>query len=727
MKNSDFEEQLSKAIHLIQNGSPQVAEKVLLELNQINPVNSDLFNLIGVTYSLRNLHEEAIGWFGRGISICKTNDAIFQNLGTSLLGVGKIDEARAAFKKAIDINPNSVNSYFNLGNLYLDLGQYEDCIKSYNQALKIKDNFVDCLINKAVAIAKQGNADQALSEYKKGLNLEPENLKIHLNIASLYEKNRKFDEALAHYDKAILLKPDYPEAWNNKGVIFGELRRYDEALAHYDKAILLKPDYPEAWNNKGVIFGELRRYDEAINHYKQAISLDNSLAWSLGNLVHSKMMIADWREVNNDINTIKIRILEHQNASTPFPVLSMSDDEYFHYLNAKNFVVKKFPHKKDLGEIRKILKEKVKIAYFTSDFNNHPVIYLLNELFELHDRKKFTVYGFNIGNKLNLNDGDRVKKSFDFFIEASHLTDFQIGEKSRQLNIDIAIDLGGYTQNSRTKIFSYRAAPIQINFLGYPGTMGADYMDYIIADKQTIPKQNFKFYSEKVIWMPNSFITYDSRRKPSTRIIKRSEYGLPEEKFIYCCFNNAYKFNRKMVEIWISILRKNQESILWLSANNKKFVENISNEFIKSGISKDRLVFAGRIDDHEKYLAAYSLADLFLDTNPYNAHATALDALRGGLPVLTLSGNSFASRVGESILTALNLKNLITYDEEDYIKKAVEFGTDGISIFKFKDILNGECKKDTPFDSKTYVKNLEKFYEEAYSLCMKGLPPKNLI
>ena len=503
---------------------------------------------------------------------------------------------------------------------------------------------------------------------------------------------------------------------------------YEEALAHYDKAILLKPDYPEAWNNKGVIFGELRRYEEAINHYKKAISLDNSLAWSLGNLVHSKMMIADWREVNNDINTLKTRILEHQNASTPFPALSMNDDEYFHYLIAKNFVMKKFPHKKDLGEIRrKISKEKIKIAYFTSDLNNHPVIYLLNELFELHDRKKFTVYGFNIGNKLNLNDGDRVKKSFDYFIEASHLTDIQIGEKSRQLNIDIAIDLGGHTQNSRTKIFSYRAAPIQINFLGYPGTMGADYMDYIIADKQTIPKQNFKFYSEKVIWMPNSFITYDSRRKPSTRIIKRSEYGLPEEKFIYCCFNNAYKFNKKMVEIWISILRKNQESILWLSANSKKFVENISNEFIKSGISKDRLVFAGRIDDHEEYLATYSLADLFLDTNPYNAHATALDSLRGGLPILTLSGNSFASRVGESILTALNLKNLITYDEEDYIKKAVEFGTDGISIFKFKDILKGECKKDTPFDSKTYVKNLEKFYEEAYSLCMKGLPPKNLI
>ncbi len=727
MNNNYFEDRLSETIYLIQNGLLLDAEKNLLELIQEKPTDGDLFNLVGITYSLRNLHTEAVRWFEKGIGITKKSDALYLNLGTSFMSLGKINEAIAAFNMAIKINQNSVNAHFNLGNLYLDLEKYEDCIKSYNQALKIKSDFVDCVINKAVAFANLENIEEAIRQYKNALNLEPNNSKIHLNLASLYEKYKRFNEALAHYDRAIQIKPDYPEAWNNKGVIFGELKQYEQALAHYDRAIQIKPDYPEAWNNKGVIFGELKQYEQAIMHYKQALYIDKNLDWSLGNLIHSKLMIADWLGLDNDIKNLRKRVQKGQNATTPFPILSVFDDESLHRLVANKFIENKFPCKKNLGELAsKIVKEKINIAYFSSDFSNHPVIYLLNELFELHDRNQFTIYGFNIGSPIKNITDKRIIKSFDIFIEAEELTDLQIAEKSREFFIDIAINLGGHTNNSRTNIFSYRAAPIQVNFLGYPATMGAEYIDYIIADKQVLPESSFKYYSEKVVWMPSSFLTYDSKRVPSNKIYKRSDYGLPENKFIYCCFNNAYKFNPIMFNLWVKILKINQESILWISFNNEIFKKNLINQFTECGISRERIVFAQRIEKYDEYLAMYSLADLFLDTSPYNAHATALDALRGGLPVLTLMGKSFAGRVGASILTALNMEKMIAYDEEEYIKKATELSLGIERINETKTILRNTIKENSFFNSKVYVKKIESFYMESYGFYLRGLPPKNI-
>ncbi len=745
MNNISFEDRLSEVIKLIQNNSLLDAERDLLELIQVKPTDSDLFNLVGVIYSVRNLHAEAINWFERGIKISITNDALFLNLGTSLMSLGKNNDAIEAFNNAIKINPNSVHSYFNLGNLYLDLEQYEECIKYYDQALKIKNDFVDCLINKAVALANQDNAVQAIFEYKKALDFESNNSKIHLNLASLYEINKKYEEALAHYDRAIQIKPDYPEAWNNKGVILGDLRRYEEALAHYDRAIQIKPDYPEAWNNKGVILGDLRRYEEAlahydraiqikpdypeawnnkgvilgdlrryeeaVEHYKRAINLDENLDWSLGNLIHSKLMIADWRDLDEEIDILKKKLLEGKNVTTPFPLLSLIDNENLHQVTAKNYVAQKFPVQKKLGKIeREISKEKkIVIAYFSSDFSNHPVIYLLNELFELHNREKFTVYAFNTGSPISGYEAVRLKKSFDHFVEAGQLTDIEITEKSRKFSVDIAINLGGHTDNSRVNVFAYRTAPIQVNFLGYPGTMGAEYIDYIIADEQVVPHESFQYYSEKVVWMPNSFLPYDSKRMPSKIKYTRSEYGLPEDKFVYCCFNNAYKFNPRILSVWIKIMEKNRHSVLWLSSNNPAFQKNMANHFERGEIKKERIIFASKIENHEEYLSAYSLADLFLDTNPYNAHATALDALRGGLPVLTMAGDSFASRVGKSILYSKNINELIAKNDKDYIDKAILYSESKKEYENVRKKIN-ENNKNLRKDSVTYCKNLENIY-----------------
>ncbi len=712
MKNINLEQQISEVIHLIQSGSLFDAEKNLLKLIQTQPEDSDLYNLIGIVYSLRNLHEEAIDWFERGINISKKNDGLYLNLGTSLMSLEKTKEAIDAFNEALVINPNSEHAYYNLGNLYLDLKKYEDSIKIYDKALKIKNDFVDCLINKAVALTKQGKAEEALFEYEKAIALEPTNLKIHLNLASLYEINKKFDKALTHYDQATQIKPDYPEAWNNKGIIFGELKQYEEALAHYDQAIQIKPDYPEAWNNKGVIFGELKQYEEAVKHYKQALCLDKKINWSLGNLIHSKLMIADWENIDNEIDSLKKRISEFQNATTPFPLLSAIDDENLHHVVAKNYVDNKFPYQKKLGEIKtKVKSEKIKIAYVSSDFRNHPVIYLLEEIFELHNRKEFIIIAFNTGSNISGEEGERLKKLFDHFVEAGELSDIKIAEISRQLSIDIAINLGGHTNNSRTNIFAYRAAPIQVNFLGYPGTIGAEYIDYIIADKRVIPEKSLKNYSERVVWMPNTFLPYDSKRGPSKKKSTRFEFSLPENKFIYCCFNNAYKFNPRMIRLWSKIIEKNQESVLWLSSNNPIFQKNITNEFIKNGVSKDRVIFANKINNHMEYISAYGVANLFLDTSPYNAHATALDALRGGLPVLTMTGKSFAGRVGASIMSSKNLHELIANNDEEYIEKAIHYSKskNDYESIKIKVNLSNENLKSKSIN---YCKELEEIYKK---------------
>ena len=504
-----------------------------------------------------------------------------------------------------------------------------------------------------------------------------------------------------------------------------ELKRYDEAIAHYDKALTLKPDYAEGWSNKGNVLNELKRYDEAIAYYDKAISLKRDIDWVSGNLLHTKMKICSWSGLAESLADISKKVVANEKVVNPFQLLALDDDIFLHQKSSEIYIQDKYLYQSILGPILKRPKnERIRIGYFSADFKNHPVAFLIAELFEIHDRSQFEIYAFSLDRSVD-EMGRRLHLAFDHCIQAQEISDIGIAQLSRSLNIDIAVDLTGITASSKPGIFSYRAAPIQVNYLGYPGTFGADYMDYIIADKTLIPPQSQKFYSEKVVYLPNSYQVNDRKRTISDKKFTRQELGLPEHEFVYCCFNNNFKILPTTFEIWMRILKAVNGSVLWLLQDNPWVVNNLRREALNRGVEASRLVFADRmsLSDH---LARHRQADLFLDTWPYSAHTTASDSLWAGLPVLTLMGESFASRVAASLLNAIGLPELITNTQEEYEALAIGLAKNPHKLSDIKLRLANNRSSAPLFDTPLFTKNLEAAYIKLHEHYQAGLEPKHI-
>ena len=415
-------------------------------------------------------------------------------------------------------------------------------------------------------------------------------------------------------------------------------------------------------------------------------------------------------------------------VSTPFNVLSALDLSDIHLRASKIWINDRYPPNFLLPKINKIMHQKIRIGYFSADFCNHPVSLLTSELFKLHSRDTFKVVAFSLK---NAGPNDLIRKhlidNFDQFIDVENKSDLEIAELSRSMEIDIAIDLGGHTQGSRTGIFSYRAAPIQVNYLGYPGSMGAEYIDYLIADKTLIPEQDRISYQEKIVYLPNTYIIDDRDRRVGHKRFERKDFGLPDCGIVFCAFNSAYKFNQRMLESWSRILLKTRGSVLWISENNAVFRENLLNTFSSLGINSDRIVFATRLETPEDHLARHKLADLFLDTSPYNAHTTALDSLKSGLPVLTLMGEGFAGRVGASVVNAIGLPDLVTYSHEEYELKAIALSSIPEELNKIKARLKTNFNTKPLFNSPLFTAHIEAAYIKMYERYQADLEPDHIL
>jgi predicted O-linked N-acetylglucosamine transferase (SPINDLY family) len=568
-----------------------------------------------------------------------------------------------------------------------------------------------------------------MAHYDKALSLKPEYAEGWSNKGVTLNELKRYDEAMAHYDKALSLKPDYAEGWSNKGITLHELKRYDEAMAHYDKALSLKPEYAEGWSNKGVTLNELKRYDEAMAHYDKALSLKPDIDWVSGDLLHIKMKICSWSGLVESLENISKKVAANYKVAQPFPLLALSDDALLHKKSSEIYIQSRYPFNPALGPIlKRPQSQKIRIAYFSPDFQNHPVSFLASELFEIHDRGRFEVLAFSlqkshIGDKTNI----RLRKGFDRFIDVDDMSDREIALLARELEIDIAIDLAGPTQHSRTGIFSYRAAPIQVNWLGYPGTIGTNFIDYIVADTTIIPAESQQFYFEKVVALPDSYMVDDSKRLASSRVFTREECGLPENSFVFCCFNNAYKFNPQVLDGWSRILLAVKNSVIWISENNEYFRVNITTEFEKRGIDSNRIIFAPRVELMEDHLARYALADLFLDTHPYNAHTTAIDSLKAGVPVLTLLGQSFASRVAASLLNAVGLTELVTTNQVDYEVMAIELAKNPKKLANTILKLANNRLSAPLFKTPLFTENLEIAYTKMMERYQADLQPDHIV
>lgn len=609
---------------------------------------------------------------------------------------------------------------------YIQKGDLDDADRLLNQSLKLHPKNSEALRLRGVILAFRKMLPEALSLFDQSIKVDSRNWLSYSNRGNTLKELHQLDEALKSYNKAISLQPNYAEVYNNKGNVLLELGRLENSIDSYNKAVAINPIYADAYHGMGNALKKIGDLNKALESYQIAMKL-NPLAGNIASsYISTKMQICSWDGIKDQISNLLQLGLSSDAKIHPFHLLSISDEPVLLSTLTNQYMAVNYPVKEDLGLIQRHKSdEKIRIGYFSADFYSHPVSILVAEMLELHDRSRFEVIGFSLKSQLQPDDmRRRLEGAADDFVDVSCRTDFQTAEIARNLKIDIAVDLGGLTENNRPGIFSYRVAPIQMSYIGYLGTMGAPYYDYLLADQTIIPPSQQSSYREKIIYLP-SFQANDSRRQISPRVFTRGDLGLPDEGFVYCCFNNNYKITPTIFDSWAKILLSVEGSILLLYADNKEVKINLSREIEVRGVSSERLIFAGRLS-REEYLARYRAADLFLDTSPYNSGTTASDALWTGLPVLTFLGRSFSARMCGSLLNAIGLPELVASSQQEYEDLAISIGKDAGRIAEIKSNLAKNRLAMPLFDTKLFTKNLELAYTKAYERDQLGLPPEHI-
>jgi predicted O-linked N-acetylglucosamine transferase (SPINDLY family) len=575
----------------------------------------------------------------------------------------------------------------------------------------------------AAALHRQGRLAEAEALYQDILRGDPRHFDaLHLR-GVIALQTRRWEDGIALVRDAIALNGNVPEAHDNLGNGLRELRRYDEALASFDRAIALRPGDARLHRNRGSTLQSLDRHEEALASFANAFALQPELEFLPGMLVHTKMAICDWSDIQHDLAALEERIERGERAALPFPVVVLSDSACLQRKAAEIHVRARCPANSALGEIaRRPEHARLRVGYFSADFQNHATAYLMAELFEQHDASSFDVTAFSFGSDTEDAMQQRLRAGFHRFIDVRHRTDQEVAALARELEIDIAVDLKGFTKDFRTGIFACRAAPIQVNYLGYPGTMGADYIDYIVADPILIPEADQLHYAEKIVWLPDSYQVNDTRRRIADETPTRAEAGLPPDGFVFCCFNQSLKITSAVFDGWMRILGRVSGSVLWLLHDNDVAVANLRRAATQRGVDANRLVFAPR-QALPEHLARHRLANLFLDTVPCNAHTTASDALWAGLPVLTRTGATFAGRVAASVVNAVGLADLIVTTQDAYEAKAIALATDPDALTAVRQTLARNRLTAPLFHTARFTTHLEAAYRAMVARYQAGLPP----
>ena len=717
---------LDEALSLCQSGQLVEGQKIYLQILEREPANlKALSNLASIALHHGNL-DESIALFKKSLSIDSNQPIAHYNYGMALQKAREFENAITAYDAAIKLNVKFVQGYNNRGLIQLELKRYEQALADFNQAVGLNPDYAEAYNNRGLTHTELKRHDEALADYAHAIALNPNYAEAYSNRGLTLTELNRHDEALADYAHAIALNPNYAEAYSNRGLTLTELNRHDEALADYAHAIALNPNYAEAYSNRGLTLTELNRHDEALISYECAIRLKPEIDYLLSALLHTKMHLCDWDNLNSLISELTETIIKQERGVSPFISFGLIDNPALQKQVAQKYVADMYPtitSRPSVGSYQN--HHKIRIGYFSADFHNHATMHLMAELFEHHDKNQFELIAFSFGPDLHDEWRIRAKSSFDQFIDVRDKSAIETAELARVLAIDIAVDLKGFTQDTRTDIFAYRAAPIQVNYLGFPGTMGADYIDYIIADHTLIPEENRNCYSEKIAYLPNSYQANIKNRSISGKTFTRKEMGLPEESFIFCSFNNNYKITPAIFDSWMRILNSVEDSVLWLFQTNDIAVKHLKKEAEFRGVHSRRLIFASRLPV-EEHLKRIQLADLFLDTHPYNAHTTASDALRVGLPILTLMGNSFSSRVAASLLKSVNLQELIASDPNEFELIAIDIAKNPKKLQQLKSNLKNSLTTSTLYNSTLFTKQIESLYKMMYKRYADNLPPDHI-
>jgi predicted O-linked N-acetylglucosamine transferase (SPINDLY family) len=638
--------------------------------------------------------------------------------------------AELRLREAQKLVPRSVPVLANLSIVLFRQKQFADAREFAQQAISVDPQYIDAYNIVANCFSEELKFSDAVIYCDKIISMEPDSpglAEVYSNRGSALSKLHRHEEAIASCEHAIVLNPNLAQAYTNLGFALNDVKRHKEALDNYKKATAIGSDQAGAWAGRGNIFSQAKRYEDAFAAYDMAFTIKPDLKYLEGDRLFAKLQICDWTNLDDDFWHVISAVRRGAHAIPPFSFLAAPSLPKDQLECAKLFIADSYPPSSDplwRGEI--YAHERIRIAYVTADLHDHATAHLMAGLFEQHDKSRFEITAVSFGPDQDTQIRRRLRKSFDRFIDARFMSDDEIAHLVREMEIDIAVDLKGFTQNNRTNIFANRPAPVQVNYLGYPGTMGAGYIDYIIGDRFVIPEDQHRFYSEKVVYLPESYQANDTERKIANASPGRLESNLPQTGFVFCSFNNNYKILPEMFDIWMRLLREIEGSVLWLLEGSPVVAINLRREAEKRGVAGDRLVFAPRMElsDH---LARHRLADLFLDTQPYNAHTTASDSLWAGLPVLTCLGSTFAGRVAGSLLNAVGLSELIVQSLDDYEALALRLAKDPDELALVKAKLARNRLSHPLFNAGRFARHIENAYTTMWERYQRREPPAHFV
>ena len=717
-------------------------------------------------YNLGNVHknlkqfEKSIQYYKIAYKLKKNYYEAYNDLGIAYLNLEEFDNAKDALNEAIKLKPDYAEAYNNLGIVFLNQEEFNKAKDALNEAIKLKPDYAEAYNNLGIVYLSLKNFDQSKNSLNKAIKLKPDYAEAYNNIGMLYFKLKEFEESKINIDKAINLKPDYAKAYvslgsyyeiteeyekaeinykkaielgekngsNNLGILYLNLGNHESAEEIYNEIIKSKPKYAEGYFLRSLVYSNSGRSHLALKDIKKSFKLKPEFYTQqdkIYNLLSTQSKICEWDDYKKITNKLIVNLKNDLVKDiNPFGLLTFSDslelikkvtEEKVKELSLRN-IETKFNINKN---------KKIHIGYYSPDFKEHPVGYILSELLDYHNKDKFEITGFSLspdpGTTCKVKN--KIINSMDKFLDFSNKKYLDIIEESKKLKIDIAIDLAGFTAFNKIQTFIKKTAPIQINFLGYPGTLGP-HNDYIISDLEVIPKEKQNFYFEKIIYMPNTFLPSFTKFNTSSDLTKKS-FNLKETDFVFANFNNHGKITPSIFNCWMRILKKVKNSILWLMDGNEYSRENLKKEAIKRNVESERIVFSTRLDYYEHNIR-YKFCDLFLDTFPYNAHSTASSCLFSGVPLLTIKGEAFQSRVASSLLKDLEMNELICSNIEEYENKAITIANSHQETRRIKKKLHDILINSKTFNTKNYTENLEKAYNKIYERYDQKLKPENI-
>ncbi|MEJ1964393.1 MAG: tetratricopeptide repeat protein [Gammaproteobacteria bacterium] len=684
---------------------------------------------------------------------------IHNNRGNALLALERADEAQASFDRALQLDPNHVSAHVNCGNVLIMLGRADDAIVALDRAIQLDPRNAAAHCNRGRALLSLERATEALVSHDRALALNPRLVEGWTNKGNTLLELNHPAEALACYERALQLRPGYFNARHNVGQALLGLRRPADALAAIDAVLETAPHDPKALLNRGLALLHLGRKEEAAEHLRSALAVVpdqpdmlSALAnaqmsagrhadaeqtftrllgvkpgydYAPGSLCEMLLQRCNWRELAGWEPATLAAVRAGQRAAPPFTLLALRSDPADQASCARAFVERVAPLAMQRSSLRGYRHNRIRLAYVSADFREHPVANQIVRLLETHDRSRFEVICVALERQDGSDVAKRVRAGCDRFLDVAHMTEQAIAELLRGFEADIAIDLSGHTFGGRTAVFAHRAAPVQVNYLGYPGTLATACHDYIVADPWVIPEGHEAHYMERIATLPHSYQPCDPRIEAAKCSITRSEAGLPADAFVYCNFNNRFKIHPEIFDVWMRILSRVPGAVLWLGESARAVEANLRSAALARGVDPERLLFAERMDSRDQHIARYQLADLFLDTLPFNAHATASDALWAGLPLLTCVGRGFAGRVAAGMLSAVALPELISRDLHEYEEKAVALARRDSELSELRARLVGGRGTHPLFDLDRYRRNLEQAYERMTAEVNAGRPPSS--